>query len=199
MDTGLDRRSFLCGVAAVLGVPLTPRTVAGQQVPPDDGRLMSERVKAPAGLLVRPRPRAGTGVFVGPERYASVLLVHETRGLDAWVENMARRAALESFMVFAPEARGIEELHASAVWLKTHPQSTGRLGVLGFSSTRDLAGTLAGRIGADLQAAVIFHGVPSPAANVARLKASVQLHEGGEAAVEAAWERAALWFIKSLT
>ena len=195
MGSGLDRRMFLCGVAAVLGVPRMPYAQGGVQVPVDDGRLVSERVKAPAGLLVRPRPRAGTGVFVGPERYASVLLVHETRGLDGWVENIARRLTLESFMVFAPAARDIDGLLGAAVWLKKHPQSAGRLGMLGFSSTRDLAGTLAARLGTDLEAAVIFDGAPGAAG----IKARVQAHKGGEAAVEAVWERAALWFIQSLT
>jgi carboxymethylenebutenolidase len=179
MDTGLDRRSFLCGAAAVLGVRLTPQTEAAEQVPPDDGRLMWERVKAPAGFLVRPRPRAGTGVFEGPERYASVLVVHETRGLDAWVENMARRLALESFMTLAPAARGINELHEAALWLKKHQQSTGRLGLLVFSSGGNLARTLAARLGNELHAQVSL--------------------DGNALLDEAAWQRAALSLIKSLT
>jgi carboxymethylenebutenolidase len=179
MDTGLDRRSFLCGAAAVLGVRLAQQAAAAQQVPPDDGRLMSERVKAPAGLLVRPRPRAGTGVFMGPERYASVLVVHETRALDAWVEDVARRLALESFMVFAPGTRGIEELHESAIWLKKHQQSTGRLGLVAFSSTGNLANTLTARLGKELNAQVSL--------------------DGNKPIDEAAWQRAALGLIKSLT
>ena len=179
MDTGLDRRSFLCGAAAVLGVRLMPPATAAQQVPPDDGRLMWERVKAPAGFLVRPRPRAGTGVFVGPERYASVLVVHETRGLDAWVEDMARRVALESFMTFAPAARGIDELYEAAVWLKKHQQSTGLLGLVALSSGANLASTLAARLGKELHAQVSL--------------------DGNALIDEAAWQRAALSLIKSLT
>ena len=175
----MHRRSFLRGTAATFGVWLMPGTAAAQQIPADDGRLVAERVTAPAGYLVRPRPRAGTGVFTGPERYASVLVVHEGRGLDAWVEDMTRRLALESFMTFAPGTRAVDELHAAALWLKKHPQSTGRLGLLAFSSGGELARALAGRLGGDLHA--------------------VEVLDGGRPIEDAAWERAALRFITSLT
>jgi dienelactone hydrolase len=133
----------------------------------------------PAGYLVRPRPRAGAGLFEGPERYASVLLVHEKRGVDAYVENAARRVVLESFMVFAPEARSIDELHAAALWLKKHPRSTSRVAVLGLSGGAT-AKALAERLGKDLNAVASFDGDPP-----------VEPDE--------AWQRTMLQFITSLT
>jgi carboxymethylenebutenolidase len=164
-----------------------------------------ETVPSPAGygtisgLLVHPRPRAGV---VGSERLAAILVIHEAHGLTPRVEDIARRLALASFMAFAPDAltslggypgdedrgaallrkldrgRMVEDFHAAAVWLKTRPNSTGRVGVLGFGFGADVAKAVAARRSGDLQAVVSFDNA---------------------AQVEAAWDRTVLSFIKSLT
>jgi len=186
---------------------LTPRSVAAQQVPLTDSRLMHQRETVPSpagyggigGLLVHPRPRAGA---VGIERLPAILVIHEHSGLNPQIENIARRLALASFMTFAPDAltslggypgndekgaallmkldRGkvAEDFRAAALWLKNRPNSTGRLGVIGFGFGGDIAKGLAARMGADLQAMVSFDD---------------------RAAAEAAWDRTVRGFIASLT
>ena len=215
----IDRRSFLDRVkrvaistaaAAAIVDQLMPNYAAAQRVSPQDGRISSERVTVPspggygtiAGLLVRPHPRAGA---VGPERMPAVLVVHENRGLNPHIEDIARRVAVGgSFMAFAPDtltsvggypgdeekaiamfakldqAKMMADLQAAAAWVKNRPESTGRLGVIGFCYGGGVANALAVRMGADLQAAVSFYGGAPPLSEVPKIKAAVQVHDGGD-------------------
>jgi carboxymethylenebutenolidase len=210
----IDRRSFMDRVkkvavssaaAAAIVDQLMPNYAAAQQVSPTDSRIKGEYATVPSpqgngsikGYLVRPA-NAGTN------RLPAILVVHENRGLNPHIEDIARRLALENFMAFAPDgltsvggypgddekggamfgkvdrAKMGEDLYAAAVWVKGRPDSTGRLGVTGFCFGGGIANSLAVRMGADLQAAVPYYGGAPPAADVPKIKAAVLVHHGGE-------------------
>jgi carboxymethylenebutenolidase len=210
----IDRRSFMDRVkkvavssaaAAAIVDQLLPNYAAAQQVSPTDSRIKGEYATVPSpqgngsikGYLVRPA-NAGTN------RLPAILVVHENRGLNPHIEDIARRLALENFMAFAPDGltsvggypgddekggamfgkvdrtKMGEDLYAAAVWVKNRPDSTGRLGVTGFCFGGGIANSLAVRMGADLQAAVPYYGGAPPAADVAKIKAAVLVHHGGE-------------------
>jgi carboxymethylenebutenolidase len=210
----IDRRSFLYRVkkvavssvaAAAIVDQLMPNYAAAQQVSPTDPRIKTERATVPSpngngkitGLLVRP-------TAAGTQRLPAILVIHENRGLNPHIEDMARRIALENFMTFAPDgltsvggypgddekggemfgkvdrAKMGEDLHAAAVWLKNRPDSSGRLGVTGFCFGGGISNSLAVRMGADLHAAVPYYGGAPPVADVPKIKAAVLVHHGGE-------------------
>jgi carboxymethylenebutenolidase len=210
----IDRRSFINRVnkvavstvaAAAIVDQLMPNYAAAQQVSPTDSRLKTERATVPSpngngtinGYLVRP-------ASAGTNRLPAILVVHENRGLNPHIEDVARRLALENFMAFAPDgltsvggypgddAKGGalfgkvdrtkmgEDLYAAAMWVKNRPDSTGRLGVTGFCFGGGIANSLAVRMGADLAAAVPYYGGAPPAADVPKIKAAVLVHHGGE-------------------
>ena len=210
----IDRRSFMDRVkkvavssaaAAAIVDQLMPNYAAAQQVSPTDSRIKGEYATVPSpqgngsikGYLVRP-------ANAGPNRLPAILVVHENRGLNPHIEDIARRLALENFMAFAPDgltsvggypgddekggamfgkvdrAKMGEDLYAAAVWVKSRPDSSGRLGVTGFCFGGGIANSLAVRMGADLQAAVPYYGGAPPAADVAKIKAAVLVHHGGE-------------------
>ena len=210
----IDRRSFMdrvkkvavSGVAAAAIIDqLMPNYAAAQQVKPDDSRLKTERATVPSpqgngsikGYLVRP-------ASAGTNKLPAVLVVHENRGLNPHIEDIARRLALEGFMAFAPDGltsvggypgddekggqmfgqvdrtKMAEDLYAAAVWLKNRPDSTGKLGATGFCFGGGIANSLAVRMGADLAAAVPYYGGAPPAADVPKIKAAVLVHHGGE-------------------
>ena len=210
----IDRRAFIDRVkkVAVTSVAagamvdaLMPNYAAAQQVSPTDARLKTETATVPSpqgtgsikGYLVRPAS-AGTG------KLPAILVVHENRGLNPHIQDIARRLALENFMAFAPDGltsvggypgddekggqlfgqvdRGkmAEDLHAAAVWLKSRPDSTGRLGVTGFCFGGGISNSLAVRMGADLAAAVPYYGGAPPVADVPKIKAAVLVHHGAD-------------------
>jgi carboxymethylenebutenolidase len=131
-----------------------------------------------------------------------VLVVHENRGLNPYIEDVARRLGTENFMAFAPDgltsvggypgnnedggtlfakvdrAKMTEDFVAAARWLRARPESTGKLGVIGFCFGGGIANTLAVRMGADLAAAVPFYGSAPPAEDVPKIKAAVLVHHG---------------------
>ncbi len=199
----LDRRGFLDkarkyavgGVtAAMLLEQLSPRFAEAQQVPPDDKRLKTERIPYPSpqgnektsGYLVRPANATG--------KLPGVLVVHENRGLNPHIEDIARRIALENFMAFAPdalaalggypgtedEARALfpkldrpktaEDMVAAAKYLKGRPDCTGKIGAVGFCWGGSMAHTLATRL-PDLNAAVPFYGGAPAPEEAAKVKA----------------------------
>ena len=204
----IDRRGFLDkarkyavgGVtAAMLLEQLSPNFAEAQQVSPEDKRLKTERVTYPSpnghaktsGYLVRPANASG--------KLPGVLVVHENRGLNPHIEDIARRIALEKFMTFAPDAlapvggypgaedkarelfqtldrpKTAEDMVAAAKYLKTRPDATPKLGVVGFCWGGGVAHTLATTM-PDLAAAVPFYGsapAPSDAVNV---KAALLVH-----------------------
>jgi carboxymethylenebutenolidase len=210
----IDRRAFLDRVrkvavssaaAAAIVDQLMPNYAAAQQVSPTDPRIRTERATVPSpngngkitGLLVRP-------VSAGTNRLPAILVIHENRGLNPHIEDIARRIALENFMTFAPDGltsvggypgddekggelfgkvdrmKMGEDLYAAAVWLKNRPDSTGRLGVTGFCFGGGISNQLAVRMGADLAAAVPYYGGAPPAADVPKIRAAVLVHHGSE-------------------
>ncbi len=210
----IDRRSFMdrvtkvavsAAAAAAIVDQLMPNYAAAQQVSPTDPRIKTERATVPSpngngsirGLLVRP-------TAAGNQRLPAILVIHENRGLNPHIEDVARRIALEGFMTFAPDtltsvggypgddakggelfgkidrAKMGEDLHAAAVWLKNRPDSTGRLGSTGFCFGGGISNALAVRMGADLQAAVPYYGGAPMTEDVSKIKAAVLVFHGGE-------------------
>jgi carboxymethylenebutenolidase len=207
----IDRRAFLDGAkkfatatmsATAIWESLRPNYAWAEQIPKDDARLKTERVTVPSpqgngtigGYLVRPAKAAG--------KLPAVLVVHENRGLNPYIEDVARRLGTEGYMAFAPdgltsvggypgdEEKGAaafrtvdgkkmaEDFVAAALWLKGRPDSTGKLGVVGFCYGGGVANSLAVRLGSDLAAAVPFYGGQPPAAEVPRIKAAMLMHYG---------------------
>ncbi len=205
----IDRRAFLDGAKkyAVGGVTATmiweslrPNYAWAEQVPKDDHRIKTERVTVDSpqgngsikGYLVRPANAGG--------KLPGVLVVHENRGLNPYIEDVARRLGTANFMAFAPDGltsvggypgndeegaklfgqvdrtKMSEDFVASARWLKARSDCTGKIGVVGFCFGGGIANALAVRLGADLAAAVPFYGGQPPAADAARIKAPMLLH-----------------------
>ena len=217
----IDRRSFfdrvnkvaVSAVAATAMVDaLMPNYAAAQQVSPTDSRLKTEYATVPSpqgngtikGYFAHPAKPAG--------KLPAVLVIHENRGLNPYIEDVARRFAVANFVAYAPDgltsvggypgddakggelfgkvdrAKMSEDLFAAAVWLKSRPDSSGKLGVTGFCFGGGIANALAVRMGADLAAAVPFYGGAPMAADVPKIKAAVLVHHGGEdARLVAAW------------
>jgi carboxymethylenebutenolidase len=206
----INRRAFLdrAGKFAVGGLTaagifemLKPNYAWAQQVPKDDKRIRTEYATVPSpqgngsikGYLVRPANPNG--------KFPAVLVIHENRGLNPYIEDVARRLGTANFMAFAPDgltsvggypgddekgaelfgkvdrAKMLEDFVACANWLKSRPDGTGRLGVVGFCFGGGIANTLAVRI-PDLAAAVPFYGAVPPEADVAKIKAAVLVHHG---------------------
>ena len=216
----VDRRGFLDGVAryAVGGVTATmllealaPKFAQAQQVASDDRRLRARQVEYPSpaghgtmrGLLVRP------AVATGPR--PGILVVHENRGLNPHIEDIARRLALDDFVAFAPDAlaplggypgdedRARElfarldqakcraDFVAATAFLKGLPECTGKVGVVGFCYGGGIANLLATRV-TDLGAAVPFYGGQPPAEDVAAIRAPLLIHYAGDdPRVNAGW------------
>ena len=217
----LDRRAFLnqagkfakAGVTATaLLAALSPNFAAGQQIPPGDARLKIERVSYPSpngsgtvnGYLARPAD-------AGTKKLPAVLVIHENRGLNPHIEDIARRLALDGFMALAPDAltplggypgdeekaraafakldqpRTLEDFVAGAAWLRARPDATGKLGAVGFCYGGGIVHQLAIRL-PDLAAGVPFYGnTPAPSEAV-KVKAPllVQRAEVDER-INAAW------------
>jgi carboxymethylenebutenolidase len=217
----LDRRGFLAqaqrfakaGVtAAGLLAALSPNFAAGQQVRPDDARLAAERVSLPGavggaggmrGYLVRPAGRAA--------RLPAVLVIHENRGLNPHIEDIARRLALDGFMALAPDAltplggypgdedkaraafasldqaKTREDFIAAATWLRGRSDGNGKLGAVGFCYGGGVVHWLATRL-PGLNAGVPFYG-NSPAPDQASLvKAPLLVHLAAiDERINAAW------------
>ena len=185
--------------ATAIWESLRPNYAWAQQVPKDDSRIKTESatVESPQGngsirgYLARP---AKGGKLPG------ILVVHENRGLNPYIEDVARRLAVADFLAFAPDGltsvggypgddehgaaafakvdkpKMTEDFIAAARWLKARPDCTGKLGVVGFCFGGGIANTLAVRMGSDLNAAVPFYGAQPPADQVPKIKAPLLLH-----------------------
>lgn len=204
----IDRRAFMDGAkkfatggltAAAIFESLRPNYAWAVQVPKDDSRIKTgyETVPSPEGngnirgYLARPAHAAG--------KVPGVLVVHENRGLNPYIEDVARRLAVANFIAFAPDGltsvggypgddekggqlfqkvdRGkmTEDFIASARWLKARSDCSGKIGVVGFCFGGGIANALAVRMGSDLSAAVPFYGGQPPAADAAKIKAPLLL------------------------
>jgi carboxymethylenebutenolidase len=188
--------------AAMLLDMLKPNYAWAIQVPPDDKRIKSETVTIPSpngtgsvkGYLVRP---ATTAIL------PTVIVIHENRGLNPYIEDVARRLAIANFIAFAPDGltsvggypgddeKGLalfdkvdkgkmnEDFLAAARWLKSRPDSNGKLGAVGFCFGGGVVNLLAVRLGPDLAAGVPFYGIQPSAADVAKIKAPINAQYAG--------------------
>ena len=202
---GIDRREFLLRAGAVVGglamaQALLPRYAGAQTISFTDTRIRAQYVSYPSpggssgqmrGYLVQP---AGSGPF------PTVLVIHENRGLNPYIEDVARRAAVEGFVALAPDGlfpvggypgndddgRALQakldqgklrtDMLNSATFLKTHPLSTRKLGVTGFCWGGSTVNFLAVTLGAALQAGAPFYGAAAETAGVPKIKAPLLIH-----------------------
>ena len=205
----IDRRAFLDGAknftvgtltAAGILEALRPNYAWAEQIPKDDKRIKSEVVSVDSpqgngtikGYFVKPAGATG--------KLPAVLVVHENRGLNPYIEDVARRLGTANFIAFAPdgltsvggfpgdnEAGGklfgtvdrtkmSEDFVAAARWLKARPDCTGKIGAVGFCYGGGIVNMLAVRLGADLAAGVPFYGGQARTEDVPKIKAPLLLH-----------------------
>src|SRR5579871_821161 len=216
----IDRRGFMDGAAkfAIGGLTvasifeaLAPNYAWAEQVPKDDKRLSSEYVKfdSPQGYVsIRAyltRPAEAKGILPG------VLVIHENRGLNPYIEDVARRLGVAGYLTLAPDEltplggypgdddkgrdmqakldqkKMLEDWYAAAMFLKSNPQCTGKIGVVGFCYGGSVTNALAVRM-PDLAAAVPFYGMQPSAEDTAKIKAPLLIHYGGlDERVDAGW------------
>jgi carboxymethylenebutenolidase len=204
----LDRRGFLKKLTKLAGgtaaaVALLPLLENGdaraQVVPKDDARVHTEYIKYPGetgdvrAYLARPK---------GKEKLPGVIVIHENKGLRPHIEDVARRVALEGFLAIAPDALSplggspedadearsrmrkldrpatVKNFAAAVKYLKTHPQTTGKVGCMGFC----WGGAMTNQVAVnspDLLAAVPFYGRQPKAEDVPGIKAALLCHYGG--------------------
>jgi carboxymethylenebutenolidase len=207
----INRRTFLdrAGKFAVGGLTvaaifesLTPNYTWAQQVPPDDKRIK-------VGYEVVPSP-AGNGSIKGylarpakGKKLPVVLVIHENRGLNPYIEDVARRLALVKFIAFAPDGltsvggypgsdekgavafrqvdgkKMTEDFVAAAKWLKARPDSNGKLGTVGFCFGGGMVNQLAVRLGPELNAGVVFYGRQASVADVPKISAPLLFNYAG--------------------
>src|SRR5262249_22363574 len=171
-----------------------------RQVPKDDSRLKPESAIVPSpqgngsikGYLARPADASG--------KLPGILVIHENRGLNPHIEDVARRIALEKFIAFAPDgltsvggypgdddkggelfrtvdrAKMMQDFLAAAKWLKARPDCTGKIGATGFCFGGGGVNNLAVMMGADIAAVVPYYGQAPAAADVPKIKAAVLVH-----------------------
>jgi len=213
----ITRRDFMDGVkkfaigglaVATIIEALMPNYALGQQVAKNDDRIKAsyETIPSPQGngsvkgYLVRPFSADTRDKM--PAKLPGIIVVHENRGLNPHIEDIARRLALANFMAFAPDGltslggypgddynggllfakvdgkKMAEDFVASAVWLKSRPDCTGKIGVTGFCYGGGISNTLAVRMGSDLGAAVPYYGAVPPKDQIPNIKAGVLVHHG---------------------
>jgi carboxymethylenebutenolidase len=213
----ISRRDFLDGInkiavgsvaAAAMIEALMPKYAEGQQVARNDDRIKAsyETVPSPQGngsikgYFVRPVSADTREATVA--KLPGIIVVHENRGLNPHIEDIARRLALANFMAFAPDgltslggfpgddykggqlfnkvdkAKMFEDMVASALWLKNRADSTGKIGITGFCYGGSVSNLMAVRLGADLGAAVPYYGGPPPDADIPKIKAAVLAQNG---------------------
>ena len=205
----IDRREFLSRAASIAALGATgllmaqallPRYALAQTVSFTDVRIRASYVSYPSpggnsgsmrGYLVQP---------TGPGPFPAVLVVHENRGLNPYIEDVARRAALEGFLALAPDglfpvggypgndddgrtlqatldqAKLRTDLLNSARFLKAHRMSTGKLGVTGFCFGGGVVNYLAAALGVEMHAGAPYYGVAADTESVAKIKAPLLCH-----------------------
>jgi carboxymethylenebutenolidase len=207
----MDRRDFLNGVAkfavggltvAAIFESLRPNYAWAQTVAKDDKDLKVgyETVQSPGGngsikgYLARPAKG---------KKFPAVLVIHENRGLNPYIEDVARRLAKVGYVAYAPDGltsvggfpgtdekgaqlfrqvdakKMFEDFVAAAKWLKARPDSTGKLGAVGFCFGGGIVNQLAVRLGSDLNAGVAFYGRQAGAEDVPKIQAPLMLHYAG--------------------
>lgn len=205
----IDRRGFVerasrFVVSGVTGAALlhllSPNYALAAQVAKDDPRIESAYAEYDSpqgggkmrGLLVKPAKAEG--------KLPGVLVIHENRGLNPYIEDVARRVAVAGFVAFAPDAltplggypgddekgkalqakrdpaQMTEDFVAAAKWLAAHPACNGKVGVVGFCYGGGMANTLAVRLPDLILAAVPFYGRQPAAEDVPKIKAALLIH-----------------------
>ena len=214
----IDRREFLARAAAVtigglaMAQALLPRYAQAQTISFTDPRIKARYVSYPS-----PGGTSGTmrGYLVQPEGagpFPTVLVIHENRGLNPYIEDVARRAAAEGFLALAPDGlspvggypgndddgRALQasldqgklrtDMLNSARYLKAHALSSGKLGVTGFCWGGSTTNFLAATLGADMKAGVPYYGAAAETAAVPAIKAAllIQYAENDER-INAMW------------
>jgi carboxymethylenebutenolidase len=216
----IDRRAFFDGAkkfaslgsATAIWESLRPNYAWAQQVAKDDARIKAEYVTIDTplgngqikGYFVRPANATG--------KLPGVLVVHENRGLNPYIEDVARRLGTANFMAFAPdglttvggypgdEEKGAaafntvdkpkmtQDFIAAAKWLKARSDCNGKIGAVGFCFGGGIVNTLAVQLGSDLNAGVPFYGAQPPAADVAKIKAPMMMQYGAlDARITGGW------------
>jgi len=208
----IGRREFLdCAAkyavggltAAAMLDSLRPNYAWAQQIPKNDPRIHAE-------YLTYPSPQgSGTmrGYFVRPAaakgKLPGIVVVHENRGLNPYIEDVARRLAVENYVAFAPDAltptggypgddekaaklfaavdsrKRTEDLLAAVPFLRSRPECNGTVGAIGFCFGGGIVNQMAVRF-PDLAAAVPFYGQQPSAADTAKIKAPLLIHYAGE-------------------
>ena len=202
----IDRRTFLARAAAVtagglaMAQALMPRYAAAQTISFTDPRLKAQYVSYASpggnsgqmrGYLVQP---TGTGPF------PAVLVIHENRGLNPYIEDVARRLAVAGYLALAPDGlaplggypgndddgRALQakldqaklrvDMLNGARFVKAHPLSSGRLGVTGFCWGGGTTNWIATELGDELHAGVPYYGAAAATASVPRIKAPLLVH-----------------------
>jgi len=201
------------GVSALaMAQALFPRYADAQTISFTDSRIKAKYVEYPSpggnsgkmrGYLVQP---SGAGKF------PAVLVIHENRGLNPYVEDVARRAAVAGFVALAPDglapvggypgndddgrtlqagldqAKLRQDMVNGALWLKKHELASGKLGATGFCWGGGMVNNLAVAIGADLNAGVPFYGAAPATADVAKIKAPLLIQYAGmDERINAMW------------
>lgn len=205
----LDRRRFMRRMAELAGGTAAAAAIVeaieanyaqAAIIAPDDNRVMVERITYAGaagdmqGYLARPAGSDG--------KLPAIMVIHENRGLNPYVEDVARRAALAGFVALAPDflsplggtpddpdaardmigkldpAQTNENALATVAYLQGHPNSTGKVGVVGFCWGGALTNQTAVHA-PDLGAAVAFYGRQPTAEDAARIKAPILLHYAG--------------------
>ncbi len=215
----IDRRAFFSRaqkfavggltVAAIFET-MRPNYAFAQQIPKDDARIVTsyQTVESPAGN--------GTikGYFAAPKEIKGklpvVLVIHENRGLNPYIEDVARRAAAANFIAFAPDGntsvgpftndeegaakfrqvngpKMFEDFVASFDWLKARPESNGKVGVVGFCFGGGVVNQMAVRKGADMAAGAPFYGRQPSAEDTKKIKAALSIHYAGTDGVTNTW------------
>ena len=204
----IERREFfkrastltVAGASALaMARALLPRYAEAQTISFNDQRIKARYVSyaSPGGSSGEMRGYMVQPAADGP--FPAVLVIHENRGLNPYIEDVARRAAVEGFLSLAPDglspiggypgndddgrrmqrsldpAKLLQDMANSARYLESHPLSTGKLGATGFCWGGSATNFLAVTLGGDLQAAVPFYGRAPDSARVADIRAALLL------------------------
>ncbi|RYX93756.1 MAG: dienelactone hydrolase family protein [Comamonadaceae bacterium] len=212
----LDRAQKFATASMTAGAilaALSPNFALGQQVPKDDKRIRTQWIEVPSpagngmvkGYLARPANVADT------LKLPTVLVIHENRGLNPHIEDITRRLAVDGFMAFAPDAltplggypgdedtartnfakldqgKALQDFLAAANYVKARPDSTGKLGAVGFCYGGGIVHVLSVRM-PDLAAGVPFYGNTPAPAEAANVKSPLLLHFAAvDERINAAW------------
>jgi carboxymethylenebutenolidase len=216
----MSRRDFLDNAskyavggftAAAMLESLRPNFAWAQQVPKDDSRLKTEYLTYPSpngsgtmkGYMAKPANATG--------KLPGVIVIHENRGLNPYIEDVTRRVALLGYVAFAPDAltplggypgdeekavkefatldakKRTEDLVTGAEFLKARPECTGKIGAVGFCFGGGIVNMFAVRM-PDLAASVPFYGAQPAAEDVAKIKAPLLIHYAGlDERINAGW------------